>query len=495
MKPIFEQEREFLKSYGVEIPQYCWRDGSKIYLNANDEIPIIVFKVDELNDKIVITKNFIKKIEGNNILLKGKYKNKKFEFISHNKTFEEELDYKTKKRINKLIGQSVKMTIGYLNDHTDYETRLSISGGKDSTVMNYIFKRWVLPKLKNKEYKYDGYNTTNDTSETYKQMYKEGLSKEDINNPLIYISDETYNRMIKHGFKENKFIYKGKKRYANLGWYQWIIFVKKGWIPNALKRACCSTYKEGQIKLKLDKNKKYVMMTGVRKYESSKRSKYEFDMQKAFKKMNISYNMPYEWKRISPICYFKNVDIWLMILMYNIEVNEMYKFGFNRVGCLICPYASPYTNLLIKKYYKFQWNRWANILEYNYESTNVKKRLKWTMDEYIKGGKWSTGLSKEYELISKKPTKERIKELSKIKGISYNMAEKYWNKKCKCGNKLNPDEIAMSYKILGRFEDVKSEDDNRDLLCKECMCKNFGWDSKKYMEKVSEFRNGGCNLF
>ena len=55
MKPIFEEEREFLKSYGVEIPKYCWRDGSKIYLNANDKIPIITFKVDELNNKINIT--------------------------------------------------------------------------------------------------------------------------------------------------------------------------------------------------------------------------------------------------------------------------------------------------------------------------------------------------------------------------------------------------------------------------------------------------------
>ena len=148
MKPIFEEEREFLKSYGVEIPKYCWRDGSNIYLNANDKIPIIIFKVDELNNKINMTKNNIVKINKNKIYLKGVYKNKPFDKIVANKTFEEELDYKTIKRLNKLMGQSIKMTIGYLNDHADYEVRLSISGGKDSSVMNYMFKKWVIPKLK-----------------------------------------------------------------------------------------------------------------------------------------------------------------------------------------------------------------------------------------------------------------------------------------------------------------------------------------------------------
>ena len=31
--------------------------------------------------------------------------------------------------------------------------------GKDSSLMIFLFKRWVLPKLKNKEFVYDGFNT------------------------------------------------------------------------------------------------------------------------------------------------------------------------------------------------------------------------------------------------------------------------------------------------------------------------------------------------
>ena len=72
------------------------------------------------------------------------------------------------------------------------------------------------------------------------------------------------------------------------------------------------------------------------------------------------------------------------------------------------------------------------------------------------------------------------------------MAEKYWDKKCKCGKKLNPDEIAMFYKLYGRYE--KQEND-RQLLCTECLCKELGITGKEYSEKIREFREQGCNLF
>lgn len=72
------------------------------------------------------------------------------------------------------------------------------------------------------------------------------------------------------------------------------------------------------------------------------------------------------------------------------------------------------------------------------------------------------------------------------------MAEKYWDKKCLCGKKLNPDEIAMFYKIFGRYE---NQEDNRQLLCKKCLCEKLNITTKEYSEKVMEFRKQGCNLF
>ena len=499
LKPIFEEERDFLKLHDIIIPPNCWKDGQKIYLNIDSKIPLMIISVDELLQKIKIKTNNIDSISKDNkyIHIKGKYKGKTYDVIEYNKTHKQELTKDIIKEINKKIGQGVKQTISYINDRPSYKVRLQISGGKDSSVLNYVFKQYVLPKLNNKNYTYDAFNTTNDTADTYKQMYLEGLTKENINNPYIYISKENYDKLLDIGlFKEHQFIHIKNKIYIHLGWYQWIEFIKNWWIPNALKRSCCSTYKEGQIKFILDKNKNYIMLLGVRRFESAKRAYYEFDLEKANDKHpSKEYNLPRNWKKIAPICDLTDTETWLYILMNDIKINPMYNKGFNRTGCLICPYASPYTNLLIQHYYPLQWKRWINILLKNYKEKDVRNRLKWTEEEFTYGGKWRVGLSKEYELLNSKKTPKRIQELADIKGLSYNMAEKYFNKTCSCGKKLNPDEIAMYYKMFGRYEEKTANEDNRELLCKQCLCKKLGITAKEYTEKIIEFRNQNCNLF
>lgn len=481
MKPIFKEEIEFLKEYGIEIPENCWRKGSKIYANGYDDFPLLEFKVDELNNKINIKKSLIESIEGNKVHIKGVYNGKKLDKVIEIRSYEQEIE-KHNDKLEKLLKQTIDLTTEYLNNHVDYEYLISISGGKDSTVMNYIFNNFIKDNLTNKNYKYVGFNTTNDTADTYKQMYKEGLKKEDIVNPVITFTQTDW--------EGNKI-----KIEKTMGWHQWIKDVKNYWIPNALKRSCCSTFKEGQVKRVQDINKKYVTLLGVRKHESTKRAFYEFDIKKAYELSSKKYNMPDNWERIAPICYWTDYEVWLYILREvskgTMVINPMYYKGFNRCGCLICPYNSDYVDLLVKKYYPYLWNRWVETLKKNYEVKNVEARLKWTLEEFI-CGKWKTGLSKEYEIISKKKTKERVEELSKVKGISMEMAEKYWNNTCKCGKHMSPDEVGMFYKLYGRKE---KETDNRQILCKECLCEDLGMDKKEYSQKIIEFRNQGCDLF
>src|SRR5574344_836323 len=112
-KPIFNEEREFLSEYGINIPVNCWRDGSKIYLNSSDLFPIIKFKVDEMTNKIKVTQNNI-------VNIKAKFKGKKYDEIWINKTFEQEIE-ENKDRLDFLENQSAEQTIEYLNSHLDYE--------------------------------------------------------------------------------------------------------------------------------------------------------------------------------------------------------------------------------------------------------------------------------------------------------------------------------------------------------------------------------------
>ncbi len=445
MKPIFEPERQFFyKKTGILLPTDCWRDGTKIYLDCTCDKPLYKFNVK--NKKIIIQKD--------NTKLFKDYKQKKLT----------ELQDIFNERINNLVKISFYRLAKFLLKHPNKLYVFSHSGGKDSAVaydiwektINKIYKKYSL-KI---DYIINFANTSNDTADTYKYIKNE-LPKDKLKilNP-------------KEGF------------------YQWIVR-KRYYTPSRLVRNCCSTYKEGQINKAYDNNLEYVMCIGVRSSESTKRRKYQFVMDDEFYKkiFNGKSNMPKKWVNIAPIIDWTDEDVWLYILKNNLKYNRQYNLRFNRCGCLICPYQSDYIDLLIEEYYPKQWKRWIDILTKSYTSSFVYENFKWTLEEWL-NGKWKLGIGKEHELIHKKPTPERIKELATIKGISEEMAAKYFNKKCSCcDKKLNSDELAMNFKMIGRGMDLNK------LLCRKCFCNKFNMSSKEYTQKIIEFRNSGCNLF
>jgi phosphoadenosine phosphosulfate reductase len=447
-KPIFEEERQFFKeNTNIELPTDCWRNGSKIYLDITCDKPIYQFKVD--NKQIKITKN-----------------NSKY-FKDYNQIKIPDLIKDNVNRLNTLWDESVKATQDMILKYHDYFWIISHSGGKDSTVAYEVWKVALHNVQKiNKDLKVNYVinfaNTSNDTADTYKYIKSLPKDKLHILNP-------------------------------KQGWRQWIVKTKNYFIPSAMVRNCCSQYKEGQITKAYDNNVDTISLIGVRKFESAKRSKYEMIMDNDWRDKNFTTNtIPKRWTNFAPIINWKDEDVWLFILSRKLNFNRQYRLGFNRCGCLICPYQSDYTDLIIEKYYPQQWSWWENVLQKNYEIWHVFDRLKWTFEEY-RNGKWKAGTSKIQELIQSKPTSERLKEVAELQGISENMAEKYFNKKCKCGKKMNPNELAMFYKTYGRYEDVK--DDQRELLCKKCFCKENNITEKEYTQKSIEFRDNGCKLF
>ncbi|AEB77241.1 phosphoadenosine phosphosulfate reductase family protein [Clostridium botulinum] len=459
MKPIFNEEKVFLQEIlGVELPNNCWRDGSSIYINPNTKPAILRFKVD--GEKVSIVKNRIVSFDKDNITME--IKNNKFEII-HNNNLNEEYELH-KEYIHQLEEESIQNTTEYILNHPNVPIRVGISGGKDSDVMYYILRNYVFPKAKilRNNYSIDVYNTTNDTPDTYRHILRDlKIEIKDIHTP-------------------------------EKGWYKWLKEDKNYFLPSVTVRNCCSTYKEGRVKKILDKKQEYISFVGMRKYESTKRSNYDWDLNEAINKSNKNLNVPEHWHRFLPIVNWRDEDVWLYILHNKIKINHMYYLGFNRTGCLLCPYSSDYNDLLIKKYYPFLWNRWTKMLEKNYEVWGVKRRLKWTKEEWINGGKWKQGMSKEYELTRLKPTPERVQKLAEIKGISEEIARRYFQHRCSCGKLLNPDEIAMFLKRNGSFQGT---DDNRQYLCKKCMCSKEGWTSEEYKNQVIRFREQGCNLF
>ena len=493
MKPIFEQELQFLKHYGVDIPKNCWRDGTKIYLNAYDPFPIIKIKIDNKNDKIIIFKNYIVDVDDNKVHIVGKFKNKLYDEIWINKTLDEEIE-ENRERLDSLINESVKYTVDCMEQYKDYNWRISNSGGKDSLVCKWICEK-AMTIIDKYEFDVDFFNTSNDVADTYVYI-KEAIRKSIEfklsgflhRNPIKEEIDEEYNRCYP------KWIHNPKQ-----GFYQWITETKKYFTPTIGVRNCCSTYKEGKLKEILDKKKNYVLFLGMRKNESVRRSEYDWYLNDAMDKKyeetklnKYKLNVPKNWIRFLPIVEWTDADIWMLILRENLKYNPIYDKGFGRAGCIICPMSSQYNDLLTKYWYKSIWNRWNNILEINYDTYNRGEALKWTKEEYILDGKWKTGESKVQGIITKKKTEERVKEIAETLNISENVAEKYFKNKCKCGKKLNPDEIAMFLKLMGRYE---GQVDDRTYLCKDCLCKLLEMTKDEYKLKVQEFRDQGCNLF
>lgn len=467
MKPIFNEEKLFFESRtGLILPYNCWRDGGKIYLNADSELPLMQFKIE--NKQILIRKNIIKEIRENLVAVEYKKGKKIIQETWVNKTPEEEW-LEREEQILLKEEESIDKTVKFIIAHPKHELRQSDSGGKDSTLTKIIVNK-AFERLHIKDYVVDSFNTTNDTAHTYLHIKKyNDPTKLQIHNPPK-------------------------------GWRKWIKEDKNFFVPSVTVRNCCSTYKEGQLNKILDKKKNYILFLGMRKHESSKRKDYDWDLNEAIKSKDESkLNVPENWRRFLPIVDWKDEEVWLYLLHFNIPFNYMYRLGFNRCGCLICPFQDDYIDLLTEHQYKLLWNLWMDVVDKNYEVWKID-RLNWTPEEW-RSGKWKAGMSKDQEIIQKKATPERIKQLAELKNISYELAEKYFQKRCSCSitdkddiekvcnKKLNPTEVAMNLKIYGRGMDVSK------MQCKKCMCNANGWAKKQYQEKAIEFINQGCNLF
>ena len=106
--------------------------------------------------------------------------------------------------------------------------------------------------------------------------------------------------------------------------------------PSTVTRWCCSVHKTAPQILLLREllnkpNFSGMGFVGVRGDESAARSKYDFVSYEGKHKGQYSCNVVLDWN---------SAEIFLYIYMNNLVMNEAYKKGNRRVGCLICPRAA-----------------------------------------------------------------------------------------------------------------------------------------------------------
>lgn len=146
--------------------------------------------------------------------------------------------------------------------------------------------------------------------------------------------------------------------------------------PATVLRWCCSVHKSAPQTLKIREilNKADFVgadFVGVRAQESLRRSEYEVENFGKKQRGQYSHNSILEWG---------SAEIWLYIFMHNLPINDCYKKGNSRAGCLLCPMSGGRANFFRKNSYSIAIEKFISLIRENIVDENI--------DSYITKGGW-----------------------------------------------------------------------------------------------------------
>lgn len=187
--------------------------------------------------------------------------------------------------------------------------------------------------------------------------------------------------------------------------------------PSRMNRWCCSVLKTAlfgrKMKelLKTDAQPKLVVFEGVRNDESARRSSYG-RVGEGVKHVNlISCRAILKW----------NVsEIYLYMYKNNVKINPAYTMGLTRVGCGVCPFASDWSEYVIRKRYPEVAKSYISVIEDMAKNIGITSQHK--IDEYISSGNWKKNAGgkglipddSRMDIITKGPNFECIVQNPKV---------------------------------------------------------------------------------
>lgn len=152
--------------------------------------------------------------------------------------------------------------------------------------------------------------------------------------------------------------------------------------PARVLRWCCSVHKSTPQTLKMREitgKNDYTGLdfVGVRAHESLARSKYE--VENFGKKQKGQYSL-------YPILEWTSAEIWLYMFANNMEINNTYKKGNSRAGCLMCPMSNPQNDYVRYHFYKEEIDKFLYLITSASCSDSMNEREK---QNYIVSGSWA----------------------------------------------------------------------------------------------------------
>jgi phosphoadenosine phosphosulfate reductase len=173
--------------------------------------------------------------------------------------------------------------------------------------------------------------------------------------------------------------------------------------PSRVLRWCCSVHKSAPQTLKLREmlcKSDYVGMdfVGVRAHESAARAGYDYESYGKKQKGQYSHNSILEWT---------SAEVWLYIYTHKLVINEAYKKGNSRAGCLFCPMGGGKGDLLQRLCYQKEIDGYIDIIK-STNSRDLGNPI--ALETYITNGGWNARKNGRDLNISTPRYQDEIKE-------------------------------------------------------------------------------------
>ena len=291
-----------------------------------------------------------------------------------------------------------------------------------------------------------------------------------------------------------------QKRYPNLKFYtakppkDALEFWKEFGPPSRIHRWCCTVTKTAPF-AKLIKNlytdqgknnlPKILVFDGVRSEESGIRTIYS-RLAKGVKHLNIT--------NVRPILYWSRIEVFLYVFFRRLELNKGYRYGLNRVGCSICPFASEWSEYILANIEEGMVDSYTTIIEKHANLLGLKNKEK--VSKYVAEGQWkkraggrgldTNGTMLEFlsnknqlKAVIKNPRENFLEWLKVVGDILYKEGNNKTVGELKIGNEIFPyervikrDGEVIKFDNIGR--DIIAQSKVKKVLYKATYCVHCG---------------------